>query len=75
MIIQLQTLAEIAREDKIAYRTALKRMKEKGAYIGFFVERYGGKPEEGQEESKKKKIRGYLRRKDAIALAYNLLEE
>lgn len=75
MIIQLQTLKEIADEDKIAYRTALKRMKEKGAYIGFFVERYGGKAEEEGQESKKKKIRGYLRRKDAIALAYNLLEE
>ena len=75
MIIQLQTLAEIAREDKIAYRTAIHRMQKQGLYIGFFVERYGGKPDEGEDESKKKKIRGYLRRKDVIALAYNLLEE
>lgn len=74
MQIQLQSLAEISREDKIAYRTAIKRMQEKWTYIGFYVERYGGKGET-EDESKKKKVRGYLRKKDLIQFVYNLIEE
>ena len=81
MQIQLQSLAEIAREDKIAYRTAIKRMQEKWTYIGFYVERYGGKGEgkngipEDEIPSKIKKVRGYLRKKDLIQYVYNLIEE
>ena len=74
MQIQLQSLAEIAREDKIAYRTAIKRMQEKWTYIGFYVERYGGKGGT-EEESRIKKVRGYLRKKDLIQFVYNLIEE